>query len=303
MLLVIGVFFGALWLEIINGKSNGFLDGEFWLNNLLPNIIADMIGIIFTSFIIAGLFARNNKKAEEARIYGVLGVDFRRVMSTLSRNYLYLLTNNEKYLSLFISDEQVNEELKEIIRNKGLSIDLSVLNSNRTVWDISHSSTIYDNYIIMIPRIEAYQKVVSNHFAEVEDLFIRKAKVEFELRKLEENSDEYEIKKNEYDEIKKTLKKAVRIDTSIDKKLLNVRTSEALLACFKLYQTKIKEFYEKHNFLIPIDMRLEFADLEKSLNQVHSSYVFDVNEDERIKALIIVSENLVNLSGHFKKIG
>jgi len=307
--LVAAVFFGAFYLETTNGKATGFLDKDFWLDNLLPNIIADMIGIVFTSFILAGLFARNNKKAEEARIKGILGRDFHILIYTLSRNFLYLLNNNENYLSFNINDNQVDAELKELIKQKGISIDISILKNNRTVWDVSQGSPIYDDLVVMIPKIERYINLVTNHLKDVDDLFIQKGKKKFELKQLEESSDEYGWKKMEYDEISESLSKAVRMDLSIDKYLLNISTSEAFEGCIKLYNTKIQEFNNKYNYIIPIDIRLALVELEKSLIQASNRYNNVIspyrnngnnNTDELLKMIIIISRHLVSLSAYFK---
>ncbi|MCR6778401.1 hypothetical protein [Bacillus thuringiensis] len=311
IVLVTAVFLGAFYLEFTNGKATGFLDKEFWLDNLLPNIIADMIGIVFTSFIIAGLFARNNKKAEEARIKGILGWDFQRLIYTLSRNYLYLLNNDENYLSFSINDNQVDAELKELIKQKGLSIDISVLKNNRTVWDVSQGSPIYDDLVVMIPKIERYINLVTNHLKDVDDLFIQKGKKNFELKQLEESSDEYTRKKLEYDKISESLSKAVRMDLSIDKSLLNISTSEAFEGGIKLYNTKIQEFNNKYNYIIPIDIRLSLVELEKSLrearyryNQIISSHGNDSNSntDDFLKTIVNMSKHLVSLSTYFKNV-
>ncbi|PQZ53133.1 hypothetical protein CQZ94_22340 [Bacillus sp. MYb209] len=317
ILVVLAIFICAFSLEISNNKANSFLDKSFWLDSLLPNIIADMIGIIFTSFIIAGLFSRNNKRAEEKRIYGILGKDYQKLINILNRNYLYLLKKDEIYLSSFITDYPINFELKSIARKKDSTIDFSLLIKTYKAWDVSTGSLVYDNFITMVPKIEEWDNLVWDHLKDVEELFRRKRKMEFKLKQLDENSDEYKMKMLEYDKLKIELQDAVFIDTSIDNNLLDVDVSDAFTACSKLYKSKIQEFYDKYNFIIPIDIRVSFAELEKNLlhasGTIHSytrplpsSIAENVNTDELkkeiLRTLVIISQELVHLSGYFKNV-
>ncbi|HDR7316722.1 hypothetical protein [Bacillus toyonensis] len=317
ILVVLAIFLYAFNLEISNNKAKGFLDKSFWLDSLLPNIIADMIGIIFTSFIIAGLFARNNKRAEEKRIYGILGRDYQRLINILNRNYLYLLKKDEIYLSSFITDYTVNFELNSIARKKDSTIDFSLLIKTYKAWDVSTSSPVYDNFITMVPKIEEWDNLVWDHLKDVEELFRRKRKMELKLKQLDDNSDEYKIKILEYDKLKTEIHDAVFIDTSIDNNLLDVDVPDAFTACSKLYKSKIQDFYDKYNFIIPIDIRVSFAELDKNL-QIASSKIhsytkpnpyfinenndIDVKKKEILSILVVISQDLVNLSGYFKNV-
>ncbi|MGD6996475.1 hypothetical protein ACQCWD_07590 [Bacillus thuringiensis] len=316
ILVVLTIFIFAFNLEISNNKAKGFLDKSFWLDSLLPNIIADMIGIIFTSFIIAGLFARNNKRAEEKRIYGILGKDFKKLINLLCRNYLYLLKKDDLYLSL-IDDNQINNDLKEITKKKDLVIDFSLLINNYKVWDVSKGSLIHDNFILMIPKIETWDMLVWKFLEETDELFIEKGKLEFKLKKLDENSDEYNVRMAEYEEIKALLMDTVMTDTPIDKNLLNVNISDSFGACLKFYQKKNQEFNIKYNFIIPIEIRVSLAELEKNL-QIASGKIYSytntnphlINENndmddkkkEILDIIVTISQDLVNLSRYFKNV-
>ncbi|ENQ3081142.1 hypothetical protein [Bacillus multifaciens] len=316
ILVVLAIFFYAFNLEISNNKAKGFFDKVFWLDSLLPNIIADMIGIIFTSFIIAGLFARNNKKAEEKRIYGILGKDFEKLINLLSRNYLYLLKKDDLYLSL-INDNQINNDLKEITKKKDLAFDFSLLINNYKVWDVSKGSLIHDNFIIMIPKIDTWDKLVWKLLEETDELFIKKGKLEFKLKQLDKNSDEYKMKMTEYEEIKALFMDTVWTDTPIDENLLNVNISDSFNACLKFYKKKNQEFYDKYNFIIPIEIRVSLTELETNL-QIASSKIYsytkpntyfinenddiDVKKKEILNILVVISQELLNLSRYFKNV-
>ncbi|PED28185.1 hypothetical protein CON34_02590 [Bacillus thuringiensis] len=316
ILVVLAIFICAFSLEISNDKAKSFLDKSFWLDSLLPNIIADMIGIIFTSFIIAGLFAQNNKKTEEKRIYGILGKDLEKLINLLSRNYLYLLKKDDNYLSL-INDIQINNDLKEITKKKDLALDFPLLINNYKVWDVSKGSLIHDNFIAMIPQIEKWDKLVWKLLEETDELFIKKGKLEFKLKQLDKNSDEYKMKMTEYEEIRALITDIVMTDTPIDENLLNVNISDSFKACINFYKKKNQEFYDKYNFIIPIEIRVSLAELEKNL-QIASYKIYsytepnpyfinenndiDVTKKEILSTLVVISQELVHLSGYFKNV-
>ncbi|GAB1810773.1 hypothetical protein PMEGAPR236_58650 [Priestia megaterium] len=56
-----------------------------------------MIGILLTTFIIAGIFSKNTKLNEQKELYNLIGLDFESLIGTLSYNYLYLLKREERF--------------------------------------------------------------------------------------------------------------------------------------------------------------------------------------------------------------
>ncbi|WP_439022646.1 hypothetical protein [Bacillus thuringiensis] len=176
---------------------------------------------------------------------------------------------------------------------------------------------IYDNFILMIPKIETWDRLVWKFLEETDELFIEKGKLEFKLKKLDENSDEYHVKMAEYEAIKTLLMDTVMTDTPIDKNLLNVNISDSFRACLKFYQKKNQEFNIKYNFIIPIEIRVSLAELEKNLQIASgkiSSYTdpnphfinenddMDDKKKEILNILVIISQDLINLSRYFKNI-
>lgn len=273
ILIVLIIFVGAFKLEIHYNRASGFLDRNFWLDNLLPNIIADMIGIIFTSFIIAGLFTRHQKKIEEKRLYGILGRDFERLINVLSRNYLYLLKRDEHFLTYLIDNEKVKTELKNIVIDINSFFDFSTFNSTFRVWNIFHGSPIYDTFVGMIDQIEKHEKIAWSYLEELNKLSLKKEKMEFELNGMDKDSERYKLRLAEYKQISDELSYKTRalLGTTMDETLLDVEMSNVLKGYIKFFNSKTEDFFDKYTFIVPMDIRLSLTQIEENLSSISAN--------------------------------
>jgi hypothetical protein len=273
ILIVLIIFVGAFKLEIHYNRASGFLDRNFWLDNLLPNIIADMIGIIFTSFIIAGLITRHQKKIEEKRLYGILGRDFERLINVLSRNYLYLLKRDEHFLTYLIDNEKVKTELKNIVTDINSFFDFSTFNSTFRVWNIFHGSPIYDTFVGMIDQIEKHEKIAWSYLEELNELSLKKEKMEFELNGMDKNSERYKLRSAEYKQISDELSYKTRalLGTTMDETLLDVEMSNVLKGYIKFFNSKTEDFFDKYTFIVPMDIRLSLTQIEEHLSSISAN--------------------------------
>ncbi|PAD35838.1 hypothetical protein CHH56_07440, partial [Terribacillus saccharophilus] len=79
-LIVIGIFSFSFYFEIINERASGFWDKDFWLDEIIPNVIADSIGIVVSTFIIASLFNYYQKRRELKVVYNFMGRSFEKLI-------------------------------------------------------------------------------------------------------------------------------------------------------------------------------------------------------------------------------
>ncbi|WP_248892785.1 hypothetical protein [Bacillus methanolicus] len=310
-------------MEIHYNRASGFIDPNFWLDNLLPNIIADMISIIFTSFVIAGLFTRHQKKIEEKRLYIILGRDFERLINVLSRNYLYLLKRDEDFLTFLIDDKKVKTELKNIVIDRDSFFNFSMFNSTFRVWNINEGSSIYDSFVGMIDQIEKHEKITWSYLEELNELFLKKQKMEFELNGMDKDSEIYKLRLAEYKQISDELSNKVRIKIPIDEKFLDVAMSDVLNGYIKFFSSKIEGFFDKYTFIVPMDIRLSLAEIEKTLSFISANLYWhnhrlpgksilsgynsideyrDIKKKEILDSIEFIAEEFLNLSGYFKNI-
>ncbi|MDF1964704.1 hypothetical protein P2R64_32395 [Priestia megaterium] len=323
ILLVIAIFIAAFKLEIHFKKVNGFLDRDFWLESLLPNIIADMIGIIFTSFIIAGLFARHQKKSEERKLHNIIGYDFRKLINVLSRNFLYLLKRDEEFLSFSISDQKVINEIKDLTFERQDIFDFSTFNSTFRVWDVNSGSSIIDSFVNSIEKIKEHDKIAWSHIDDLDELLLKKKKIKFELDRLDKNSERYKLRFQEYTQVSEEFRYRAYVMIPIDENLLNVEIDDVLKGCKKFFNEKTQGFCEKYTFILPIEVRLSLLELEKELAKIDNALYFynnrslresilsnynsiDEFREEKKQELFDSIDNLANellrLSSYFKNI-
>lgn len=67
------------------------IDAEFGLS-LIPNFIADMVGILITSYIIAILLQRSEEKKSKKKVYKIIGTRYSGLVSSISERTIHLLT-------------------------------------------------------------------------------------------------------------------------------------------------------------------------------------------------------------------
>jgi hypothetical protein len=276
LLLLVIIFIVAFKLEIHNNKASGFLDSDFWLDNLLPNIIADIIGIVFTSFIIAGLFARHQRKSEDKRLYDIMGIDYDSLVHKLICNFLYFLTRDEKIMGSFRNPENLIK-LKSIIKDRDSSVEFSKLNSNFKVWDINQGSTIVDSFVNHISKIEEHEKLAWYILEEYEKLKMRKKKLELELKQLDEDSIRYKKNMIYYQQIKDKMDTNLRLDTTISEDDLIVKIKEVIRGFIVFIDVKSQEFYSKYTFIVPLDIRLSIIEIDKNLKSI-STHLYHYNQ-------------------------
>lgn len=322
---VSGIFWICFKLEINHNNANSFLDMNFWLDNLIPNIIADMIGIILTTFIIAGLFSRNTKRSQEGNLYRILGRDFEGLIKLLSRNFLYLLRRNPDYLSYLVDDKQIEEEIKKIATLKDLSFNFNELNTPFDAWDVSQSSLIYDEFIVTIPRIKEHLEIMDKHAEKTQALLIETKFMEYHLKSIEDrigtNSFHYKDKLTEYNKLKNDLKSLVWVKTPIKDEYLKVDIMETLTGLKTFFDNKNNSFLDKYNPIVPLDIRTSFIGIKGSLNAIanniheynNAEEYTDVNlmsidefkkrrEAETYYCVIKLSKQLLELSNYFNKV-
>ena len=323
ILLVIAIFIVAFKLEIHSQNANGFFDGDFWLDSLLPNIIADMIGIILTSFVIAGLFARHQKKSDERKLHDILGYDFKRLINVLSRNFLYLLKRDENYLGFPINDQTVIKEIKDLAFERERIFDFTTFKSTFRVWDVNVGSSIYDSFVLSIEKIKEHDKLTWSHLDDLEELSLKKRKMKYELDELDESSERYKSRFKEYMKIEEELKHRVFVMMPIDDDLLNVKIADVLKGCRTFFNKKTHDFCEKYTFILPIEIRLSLLGLEKELNKIDLALYYynnssprqsllsnynsidefrEAKKQELLDSIDTIAQELLRLSGYFKRI-
>jgi len=322
ILLVIAIFISAFKLEIHYQKANGFLDGDFWLESLLPNIIADMIGIIFTSFIIAGLFARQQKKSDEKKLYDILGHDYKILIDMLSRNILYLLKRDEEYLGFSVSDQTVKNDLKNLAFGEENFFDFDIFNSDFRVWDVNLGSSIVDSFVLSVRRIETHHEVLYSHYDDISQLYLKKRKLKFEINELDKDSIRYMLKFNEYLQVSDEARNTASVAMKLDEELLNIDMKDILEGCQKFFNNKTQEFCDKYTFILPIEIRLSLLELGKKIVKIKSDLYYyndrspsnnilsryssidafrEEHKQQVFEAFSFISQDLINLSSYFKK--
>lgn len=279
------IFILSFRLEITNGRAKGYLDIDFWLDNLIPNIIADMIGILLTTFIIAGLFSRNTKLNEQKELYNLIGSDFNDLMNTLCNNYLYLLKREEKFLSseYHIRRSKSIEEFINITRDTS-SMDISKITEPLYLKKME-PIIIYEvnekGFISMIPRLQSYLEELLSNERERKELSRESDRIKLHLKEIElsngKESVRYREKLSDFEEIEqKVLQNLERAEQLyvIRGEFEKFEAREVAQGFTNFFNNKVNEFYNKYNFLIPMDMRLSFSQLEKEFKYL-STWIWD----------------------------
>ncbi|MBH0229092.1 hypothetical protein [Halobacillus yeomjeoni] len=92
------------------------LDKDFWIS-LIPNFIADMIGILITSYIIAVLLQRSEEKKAKEKAYKLTGNRYKGLISTIGSNFVHVNTG-KPYGSKHINPEQeMKSQIKDVVDN------------------------------------------------------------------------------------------------------------------------------------------------------------------------------------------
>lgn len=272
---VTGIFYFSFKLEIAHNKATSFHDLSYWLDNLVPNIIADMIGIILTTFIIAGLFSRNNKIAEEKRLYKIIGFEFEKLIIVLCRNYLYILRRDIKYMNFSVSDEEIKREMKTLAKEKRPISDPSAFIKPFEVMDISDGSYIFDNFVVMAPKIKKHLELMDLQYNRRKAL---SSSYELELYYLEnikekfgENSLQYRKKSTYCNRLKQELEDLPYVFAPIKKEHLYVEINQVFYSLRELFKIETNKFSAKYNTLLPLEIRLMFSDMEKNVSYISSN--------------------------------
>ncbi|MFE0624895.1 hypothetical protein ACFW1J_26100 [Priestia aryabhattai] len=269
---VIGIFYFSFKLEINHNKANGFLDLGFWLDNLIPNILADMIGIILTTFIITGLIAQGNKKAEEKRLYGVLGLEFERLVNVLCRNYLYLVRKDTYYMNAGTSEEKIKEAITVLAKEQNPKVDFFELYKPFEVWDISQGSYLYDTFAILLPKIKEHKDIQDFQYKKTIELSYNRDLAEYYLKhfkvKFGEDSFQYKKKLIEYEQLKQDYRNAVFVPTPIKEDHLHVDIERSFEGLARFYKIETDKFSERYNAILPIDVRLIFSEIEQNISSI-----------------------------------
>ncbi|WP_243550524.1 hypothetical protein [Priestia megaterium] len=274
---VIGIFYFSFKLEIHYNKAAGFSDLSFWLDNLIPNILADMIGIILTTFIIAGLISQGNKRAEEKRIYGILGLEFERLVNVLCRNYLYLVRKNTYYMNAGTSKEEIKEAIKVLAKEQNPRINFSELKQPFEVWDISYGSYVYDTFATMLPKVKEHMDIMDFQYKKMVELSYNRDLAEYYSKyfkqKFGEDSFQYKKKLIEYEQLKKDYIDALYVQIPIKEEHLHVDIAESFNGLGQFYKIQTNNFSERHNTILPLDIRLIFTEIEQNISVIaHNIY-------------------------------
>lgn len=89
------------------------IDVDFGLS-LVPNFIADMIGILITSYIIAVLLQRSEEKKAKEKAFKITGNRYNGLVSILVSTYITLHTGKPYGAS---NEEQMKSQIKEILND------------------------------------------------------------------------------------------------------------------------------------------------------------------------------------------
>ncbi|MDM5196646.1 hypothetical protein QUF79_00900 [Fictibacillus enclensis] len=318
--LLASIFYFAFIVEIAHKNAKGFLDSDFWIKNLLPNIIADVIGIILTSFVITGLYANHQKKKELKSMYSIFGVKFDRLIDITSRNILYLIYKNEGYLT-WINEYGVQADLNKLIENKMYPFDFYKFNKPLHIWDFTDVSPIHDDFVVFTPRVKKHFRNIQLMSNEIQNLFDKRDLLEYEINQTSTDSYDYDLLTSEYEIVKKQLRKKVRLEIPKTEKLFEFGIQECTNGMINLFNEKVEAFNKDYSFIVPIEIRLSFIDISNNLNSVNSclrsynspdrfnklgySDVFIYKEAmkrEIYNGMVKVIEELLMLSSIFEKV-
>ncbi|WP_140321971.1 hypothetical protein [Oceanobacillus rekensis] len=324
-LIVIGIFFFSFYIEIANDRADSFLDKGFWLDEILPNVIADSIGVVVSTFIIAGLFNYFQKKRELKMMYSVLGSKFENLIDLLGRNLLYLVKRDEKFITPRIKNEEIIILLKKLANNSGEHIDFGMFNKDFKIWDVTKSTSIIDGFYQEIPSIKEYEGkfyIFYNKILVLESKQ-KELRVVLEYLNFSENRGLYSSTLEELKSVECELKdkRSALIEHSRNdnnKEILNIKLRELLDGFTSFYQTKVNYFVKNNSDLLPMDIRMSLLKVKKYANDY--SYAirefdsptlirkYDKEEYRRVKrndsimALNKLSSELILLSRYFKSI-
>ncbi|PLT29828.1 hypothetical protein [Peribacillus deserti] len=323
LIIVIGIFVAAFEIQIASKNASSIVDSEFWINTMLPNIMADMIGIVFTSFFIAGLFTRNNKRSQLKIMHSVFGQQYNKLISMLCRNILVIVKRDDIYLSFQKDDRTVYQDLSLVVKDIEGFIDYSSFNRSFRIWDVTSGSSLWDTYIDMIPKIEKYNNDIWVVLGEIDLLAKEEAKYAIFLSLMDQGSTEYQSTLETHNKYKNELKSKSRLLLKFPKnnELSQVELKESLDALRKFFNSSIQEFIKMNGLVLPMEIRYSFAQVQKALNRfIYSMKVYyfpnEYNhlsegniESLRIKkkkesltAIIDLSEELLNLSKYFNTV-
>ncbi|PGU24580.1 hypothetical protein COD66_29680 [Bacillus cereus] len=90
------------------------IDTEFGLS-LIPNFIADMIGILFTSYIISILFQRSEEKKTKEKAYKITGSRYLGLINTIGTNYVHLITRKPYGHKSNNQKQEMKEQILDIL--------------------------------------------------------------------------------------------------------------------------------------------------------------------------------------------
>ncbi|MEB4859752.1 hypothetical protein [Priestia megaterium] len=278
-IIVLLIFSSLFSLEIAHGKATGYFDINFWLDNLIPNILADMIGIILTTFIIAGLFSKNNQLNEQNKLYTLIGADFENLMDTLSRNYLYLLHREENLLDYNSTEsKKIAEEIKKIPKDSINIGQLKIMDNLSLDRRLNEYKDSDKNLIFRIPRVSSYLDKFNQYTIEQDKLMEEFNEIYSFLNELELKGDQgSEQYKEKLSKSKDLSKKINDHRDQIDKlksqeELRNLSPQEVSIGYINFFKNNITEFNDKYNIAVPMEMKSSFLKLEKEL-EVLSRYI------------------------------
>ncbi|MEC0668520.1 hypothetical protein P8864_22045 [Priestia flexa] len=110
VLFTVGVALIMLLLQMVFSDVNA----EFGLS-LIPNFIADMIGILISSYIIAVLLQRSEEKKTKEKVYKMLGRKHLTMVDIMAQKYVHFITKNPCSVK---GDESIaHQDLIEQVRN------------------------------------------------------------------------------------------------------------------------------------------------------------------------------------------
>ncbi len=304
ILLIVSVFSILFWIVIEKGEANSFSDIEYWVENLLPNLIADMIGILFTTFIIAGLFSFYNSKRETKMLYSMLGKDYEQKTKKMVRNFLYILSRNEEILTPKISDNELESLLNRYNSNVKKNLYYDELRDEITLWNINEYSLVFDEFTNYIPKIEKHYRFFYTSYKNIDALRLEKEQIEFEIRLLSlnplPNSNEVQNLKNKAKKLEDEIrfKSSLLINYPIDKRLVECTILECLDGLLKYYEDENEKFNKKYSYIIPLDMKITFKEICTHTSSI-KQHIKNNNEELVYKSIVEVSTRLSKLLRYF----
>ena len=272
--LIITIMLVLQW-KVFNGFTQNF--GE----SLIPNVLIDMLSIVFTGYLVTYLNNKNVEKRDKGILFGIIAVDFYPLIYKLIMNYLFLIFRDAKHLGHHFIDEEkeIREQLRAIAMEK------------------------FD-----------YDKV---HEPFVIDLFSLAQTLEISFMHTYLKGNEYREKMNKGEDLSSFAHLIVEAmkhkNWSQEEAAFRIDPHTFFTQYREFFITELDEFYTKHQYVVPMNMKMAFSLIDMYLrehipnhfNCVKNGQIdcTDFEVEEQFKSYINqVTMQFIHLLNYFKEL-